>query len=210
VEVHHDTYANGEFHYKYVARHWMVLLALYTGARANELAQINLNEIIKKNDFYYINMLDEERNKRLKTKNSRRLVPIHPHLIELGFINYFQFQKERERKQTKLFEDLKPDAVECYHRRATDWYRVYFLKPLKENKIINDERTFHDFRNTAINEEKQDFLDERVMREIFGHKQSKDVHGKYQNAYKIETKYKEICKLDYGLDLTKIKKWVKP
>lgn len=109
-----DMFTQGLFHRRYTERHWLLLLALYTGARANELAQIKVADIKKHEDFYYLDVLDEERTKTLKTKVSRRVIPVHPNLIELGFIDFVEHQKER--KQDKLFERLTPNSVDVYHR----------------------------------------------------------------------------------------------
>lgn len=55
---------------RYHERHWGTLIALYTGARANEIAQILVYEIKEKNGIWFIDIEDEDNKKRLKTENS--------------------------------------------------------------------------------------------------------------------------------------------
>lgn len=192
--------------YQYPERFWVTLLALYTGARVNEIAQTKMKEVLESDQsFWYIDMLDEERTKRLKNKQSRRLIPLHPHLIELGFLEYLIYQKSINSEF--LFSRLsKPDSLDRYYRKFTNWW-YKFSKALQDENLLSVDRKFHDFRNTAINKEKQDHLNENVMREVFGHSQKHDAHSGYQNTYELTTKYDEVCKLDFDLDLFKIKKW---
>ncbi|MEG2046654.1 MAG: hypothetical protein RR100_07380, partial [Comamonas sp.] len=76
----------GRYHY------WLPLLALFTGARANELAQLRLSDIVEKDGIMCIDInagedIDGMRRKSTKTvKTSVRLVPIHSDLIALGFL----------------------------------------------------------------------------------------------------------------------------
>lgn len=64
-------------------KYWVPLLGLYTGARINELAQLFLVDFQAQGDVQVISINDDGEGKRLKTKASKRLVPIHPELVRL-------------------------------------------------------------------------------------------------------------------------------
>lgn len=83
--------------------YWLPLLALFTGGRLNELAQLYLADIkTTDGDTQYIdfnlegadklNVDDSDQppaaDKSLKTISSAREIPIHKSLVELGFLEY--------------------------------------------------------------------------------------------------------------------------
>src|SRR5215467_8074490 len=71
------------------AAFWMPLMALFTGARLNELAPLTAADMITDpaTDIVAINIKeDREQGRRLKTASSTRLVPIHPELTRIGFL----------------------------------------------------------------------------------------------------------------------------
>lgn len=72
-------------------RRWGTLLGIYSGARLNEISQLELDDIQQKEGIWYFNMNDEGDDKRLKTAAAKRLVPIHNELLILGIL------EERER-----------------------------------------------------------------------------------------------------------------
>ncbi len=70
-------------HYRY----WGTLIGLYTGARLNEVAQINVDDIKQKDGIWYFHMNDDGDSKKLKNAAARRFVPIHEELLKLGIID---------------------------------------------------------------------------------------------------------------------------
>lgn len=71
------------------AAYWVPLLGLFTGARVGELVQLRVADVAQTDGVWCLDINAEE-GKRLKTENSRRLVPVHTELIRLGFLDYVQ------------------------------------------------------------------------------------------------------------------------
>ena len=75
---------------------WVTALAMFTGARIEEICQLNLHTDLKQEgEVWYLDINDKTdpngaSNKRLKNKSSARLVPVHSALIETGLINYLK------------------------------------------------------------------------------------------------------------------------
>jgi integrase len=106
------------------AIYWLPLLMMCTGARPNELAQLRTDDLDKKfNGQPHLNALcliddedeipkpsevDEEKNKQsIKSSAGRRMIPLHPILIEAGFVRFID---ERHNGSSKpLFRELKPN-----------------------------------------------------------------------------------------------------
>lgn len=75
------------------AWYWMPLLLYYTGARREELAQLAVRDVqTSEEGIAFLSIMatpDEDDGERgVKTEGSRRFIPVHPHLLELGFMTY--------------------------------------------------------------------------------------------------------------------------
>ncbi|MCO6059924.1 site-specific integrase [Pseudomonas sp. MOB-449] len=66
---------------------WLPLIAAYTGARREEIAQLYVSDIRQQeNGQWFIRIIDDRPDKSVKTDSSRRDVPLHDDLIALGFL----------------------------------------------------------------------------------------------------------------------------
>ena len=86
-------------------RYWITLLSVYSGARLNEVCQLNVSDISKTDRIWTMNINDDSEDKSIKTKSGNRVIPLHPKLLNLGFLNYFNQIKNQN--QEKLFPQLK-------------------------------------------------------------------------------------------------------
>jgi len=123
---------------------WAALLGMFTGARLNEICQLEIADIKQDCGIWYLNITDEGDNKkRVKAKASRRKVPLHPELIGLGFLD---FVKGRD-KGLRLFFDYSYSVNGGYGRSLGRWYNETFLPKLdiKEPGLV-----FHCLRHTMV------------------------------------------------------------
>jgi integrase len=67
---------------------WVTMIALYQGARQNEILQLRCEDIFKERGTWVISFHDRFENNSLKTESSVRVVPIHSQLIKLGLLNW--------------------------------------------------------------------------------------------------------------------------
>lgn len=117
----------------YGTKQWALLLALFTGARSSsELARIRLCDIYEEQGVPVIMLALASKN-----QHSKRLVPIHNHLIDRGFLRYVE--RLRNGGQTRLFPDWEPE----------DKINRWFLRSYRSEVGIEDPRkVFHSFRHT--------------------------------------------------------------
>jgi len=65
----------------------MPILALFTGGRKTELAQLDAGDVQKLDGIWCIRITSSaDGEKRLENMNSRRDIPVHPELERLGFL----------------------------------------------------------------------------------------------------------------------------
>jgi len=66
---------------------WVTMIALYQGARQNEILQLRREDIYQDRGIWVMSFHDRDNNS-LKTESSVRIVPIHNHLINAGLVNW--------------------------------------------------------------------------------------------------------------------------
>jgi integrase len=96
------------------AAFWLPLLALFAGARLNELASLRAsdvahNEIIGTQCIFI--KAEKRSGKRLKTEQSERFVPLHPQLIATGFLGYVSEQIAKRGANAWLFPKVASHFV---------------------------------------------------------------------------------------------------
>ena len=69
------------------AKRWVPWLCAYTGARLGEMAQLRKQDVREDGGVWLLNITPEAGT--VKTKEAR-LVPLHPHLIAMGFVRFVQ------------------------------------------------------------------------------------------------------------------------
>jgi integrase len=83
-------------------RRWVPWIGAYSGARVSEICQLRSEDIVKIEDIWCMK-LDPEAGS-LKTSGSERVIPLHPALVEAGFLKF-----ATRSKPGPLFADLAPD-----------------------------------------------------------------------------------------------------
>ncbi len=138
--------------------YWGPLIALFTGARAEEIASLNLSQIYPAKGIYVIDILVG------KTANATRRVPIHDQLIKLGFIDYVQNIKSAG--YTKVFPHLQ-DGKNGYKKNMCRQFGEYLDLP--EVNIVDPLKVFHSFRHTVVSALTNAGVNDGLKRAMVGH-----------------------------------------
>jgi len=102
-------------------RYWLPLLALFTGARMGELAQLRTADVRAQHGSWIIHITREGgEGKSTKTKGSQRVVPLHSALVDLGFVEFAKRAKAGE--EARLFPAL---GMNARGQIAGDYSRSY-------------------------------------------------------------------------------------
>lgn len=174
----------------YVARmdkpdfYWLPLLALFSGARLSELADLELADVLE------IEGIKAYRITKGKTVESQRTVPIHSQLIELGFWTYVEMLKKRN--ETHLLS-FRPDT--CREKAVG---RIWGLW-VSECQITNKRITFHSFRSTAITDLHNSAAGHAAIRTTVGHatQGTSGAHGGYIRGIELVKRKQTIEMLNY-------------
>jgi len=213
-------------------RFWIPLLGLYQGMRLNEICQLYCDDIVDVAGIPCIRITanpdrkqktEEPDNKSIKNESSRRTIPLHPTLIELGFLDFVQ--DRRKRKYMRVWENLKTPAVDYYDVQDNHSHYVskWYCDTFRKNHIKNDPKLkpFHSLRHTHINFYWQNIpfheLDFSAVKGLVGHIDSTEqrlIGGlfnaetwtTYAQEIKADRMLRTLSKLDYGVDLGLLKR----
>ena len=181
-----------------IACFWLPLLALYTGARVEELAQLQPSDVkLAQGLGYYLNISDlDGKSAQLKNEHSRRRIPIHPVLLACGFMQHVKDHQH----STYLFPDLKPNPRGKRSGYFSNWFSTYLRKKVG---IADTRKVFHSFRHSFKDLCRKNGIEEAVHDALTGHK-SASVSRQYGNdQFPLEPLFKAIEQFEItGLDLS--------
>jgi integrase len=166
---------------------WMPLLGLFTGARIGELAQLNLDDIRQDEDGHWIIAIDDKEFKKVKTSAGHRKIPLHPKLIELGFLDYLEDVRAAVPESNRVFPYLRYDKKNGFGDVPSEAFGRY----LDTLKIHADDKVFHSFRSTANQRLKKNSVDVPIRSQLVGHERE----GTNELAYASELPIAEMLEI---------------
>lgn len=168
------------------AAYWLPLLALYTGARLEELGQLRPKDVReqayhdgedKPCKAWVISIVEDEADGlHLKNAGSTRVVPVHPILIKLGFVELVKAAVDN--KQARIFNGLTPDSFGSYTAKWGMWFTTY----RKSLGLVDKRLVFHSFRHTFKDAARHGAMIEGIQRQIMGHS-GEDVADDYGSGH---------------------------
>lgn len=117
---------------------WFLRVLLYSGLRPEELAQMTPDDVVELDGAWCLNVHDAG-DRKLKNRSSMRKVPVHPALIEAGFLTFAEGRKGGK----LLFATLKADG------RGRVYERMQRRLSRLMRGVITDQRVVpYSFRHT--------------------------------------------------------------
>jgi len=172
--------------------YWSFCIGILSGMRTNEISQLLIGDIIKKENVWMFS-IDETEGKSVKTTSSIRKVPVHPTLISLGFIDYVKIIKSKG--VDRVFPELTKQR-DGYSTKISQHYNEKFLPSVgvwkKQVKVLYSTR--HTFINRCYNKG----VDRDIIKSIVGHEPdfTMDVYG--GSPFTPKQLYQGISKVSYS------------
>lgn len=125
---------------------WLPLLAVFMGARQNEFASLRVSDITEDAETQtWLMWIAREAaaGKRVKSDAGERVVPLHPQITKLGFLDYVAQRKTEDGDKAWLFPAIAPDQRGGRKAWAKWWGRY-----LRTHIGIEDQNlVYHSFRH---------------------------------------------------------------
>ena len=179
--------------------YWIPLLCLYQGLRVSEASQLYTNDVVAVDGVSCLSVISDasddddddvpptrssanaarsaEEFRRLKNPSSRRIVPIHPKLIELGFLDFVRRVTDTSPRAWHLFYGLKWEPKSMFGRKPSEYMRGL----LKEAGIAERRRKVpHSLRSNFKQGVEKTLLDDNLQKRLLGHSTG-DVKDEHYN-----------------------------
>ncbi|MDP2846599.1 MAG: tyrosine-type recombinase/integrase [Humidesulfovibrio sp.] len=184
---------------------WLPIIAITTGARLGEIAQLRCCDVRSENGITYLDINDED-GKRLKNQQSNRKVPLNDIIVnDLNFLNFVDMMRTDDKSQ--LFPELygfksDPESI------ASNHFSKFKMRKLGiENPKIN----FHSLRHNARNMVPSNIKDDNMLNDYFGWEGKGEGNTRYRKEESIVTLYKKITqkmKIEFDFSALKSSLWV--
>lgn len=188
---------------------YTILIALFTGSRANAITTIRHQDIDLENKVIKFNKnefsLDErEKLKHLKTDESKRTVPLADVLLnDLGLADYIKAHEKLHGKESFLFEEAikntssyAPNLINLY---TNTLFKCLEIKPDKNSEYLKD---FHSLKKSFYSANCKAGIPLEMLEAIAGNKPSNlSLAAKVYTHINMETAaqsmFDAVNKIDY-------------
>jgi integrase len=190
------------------AAFWLPLLALFTGARLNELASLKASDV-SHNDIIGANCIfiraERRSGKRLKTEQSERFVPLHPQLVASGFLQLVADQQAERGATAWLFPKVAPGTT------GKAAFSKWFGRYIGAHGITDGTKVFHSFRHSFIDALRLAGVPGEINIALVGHTDPSvnDKYGAKDKAIRFRHRLAEaVASVTYaGLDLSHLTRY---
>lgn len=190
----------------YPFEYWLPLLGLYAGCRISEVCQLHLSDVREVLGVWVLDLNENTPDKKLKTDaTSFRLIPLHPKLVELGFLTYCKTL--RQAGFQRVFPELSYSTSDARYAKEPIRKMSAMLKALGMPR--NGDKVFHCLRHNlndalarvpmaALPYADQN-LRKFIRHKIMGHKQADDVNAQHYTSSTIDEAASLVVGVSYDL-----------
>lgn len=159
------------------AAFWLPLIALLSGMRLSEIAQLRLGDIHRDDqDKIWFFQVDRKGGRRTKTASSNRRIPLHPTLVKIGLLRYRDWLTgQGVTSDNSFWPGINPSA----------WSK--WINPYLRTKcgISDSAKVFHSFRHTFKRMARDAKLNEEIHDALTGHSNKDSVGRDYGSGFSI-------------------------
>lgn len=181
----------------YPERYWSVLICLFQVCRREEAAQLGINDIGEHEGIPYVIITDS------KNDAVKRRVPLHPSLIELGFLEYVNMIKAKKHPE-RVFPQFTMVAG-----RYSDALGKWFGKLMTGVGLTDPALVLHSFRHTGITRFHEVGIPEAHARFLTGHSGGGDVHSTtymHREMFSLTVLRDSLARLQYPAIVATLRK----
>jgi integrase len=176
----------------------MIQVAAYSGMRIEEIARLRPTDFRKDGDHTFI-IIDQREDWGPKSEAGERAVPVHPKLIEMGFLDFVQSQKAAGRSY--IFHKLRATGP---NKSLSSQLSREFSRH-KRSIGVDNKTTFHSFRHsvsTILRTSDASISGERIDA-VLGHEGGQKSMGAtvYLKRIGPQNLFTTICALEYPPDI---------
>lgn len=146
------------------AAYWLPLLALYSGGRVSELANLDCSDVFEHGGSHWLRIEDQGDGKATKTAAGKRDVPVHSELVRLGFLEYTEHVRASGHRE--LFPQIPQSASRSRGKNFSFWFNETLRR---QAGIVGANPSFHSFRHNARTSMENNGVAPRTADAVTGH-----------------------------------------
>lgn len=185
------------------AKYWVPLIALFTGARLNEICQLYVDGVgrvtesgVQSDGVLCFKFTPDHEGQRAKNPFSKRSVPIHQALLDMGLMDFVLAQKKQG--ESRLFPELQLNSRGYY----SDGFSTFYGRFLKKTGVKTHKNAFHSFRHSFEDACRRSGVPQEHINVLLGHRME-GMAQRYGSEYPLGPLVEAIRRLRYdGLDLS--------
>lgn len=170
--------------------YWIPRILAYSGLRLGECAQLR-KEDVRLEDGFHVFDVNANAGKELKNEASIRLVPIHPRLVELGFLRFVEESPEGFLWAPEVRTTTNPQ------RSPFDRLSKLLGRILRRAGVDDPKKTgAHSFRHTVATRLKAHSVPDYQIADLGGHDDDSMTTGRYGKATSVATLSKVVALIE--------------
>lgn len=188
---------------------WTTLIGLFVGARCNAAITLQYGDIINIDGIDCINFQDNDPIKQLKNDASIRKVPIPTQLLNIGFIDWINKQKEKSNSTEKnfIFPKCKTKTGEYNNKYSTRGF-IQYIKDIGITKSNPHRLDFHSLRKNANQRLEKLAVPATYINDIIGW-EGKDTREKHYSQHDLQEIKKYADKMNYDFLQSEFDYWAR-
>ena len=159
--------------------------------RLQEILQLYVEDVYQANGVWVLDLNTNHDDKKLKTDQSKRVIPIHDDLVTAGLI---EFRNRREGNESqRLFPDALLSGDGTYSSTFSKWFGRY----LKKIDIKTDKTSFHSFRHNMKDFFRAAEISDELSEHYLGRLTGKTGEA-YGSGHAVESFAKAVAKIKFS------------
>lgn len=143
---------------------WVPFILLHHGLRVGEASQLHTVDVRQVNGLWTLRVTDEHPGATVKNEASKRTVPLHPALVQLGLPEYLDDLRALLGGDGMLFPYLRADSLNGYGDVPAESINAFLGMRLADAR-----KRSHSFRHTINARLKDGSVGEEVRCQFLGH-----------------------------------------
>jgi len=162
---------------------WVPLLCAYTGARISEISQLRKQDVVEVQGVWCLQLVPEAGS--LKNASSERSVPLHPQVLDAGFLKFV-----KSVKSGPIFSEVPPDRFGArggnMTKQVSRWVRALGIT---DPRVAPSHAWRHRFKTLC----RRFGVSSDIGDALTGH--SARTVGDAYGAFEVTALHRELCKL---------------
>lgn len=184
-------------------KYWLPILGYYTGCRLGELVQLAIEDVQNADGLHFLDINEKvllgTDEKSVKSVAGMRKVPVHPDLLELGFLDFVARRAKQDKANVRLFKEIKFGA----DKQASTVYSKTFARLMNKVGLTDSRLVFHSWRHGVEDALRDAEVQPYIIDAIVGHADN-TIGSKYGKGVSLAVMAEAVAKMKLPVDLTEL------